>query len=87
MGDREFMLHKFPAVIGVGRTKFGEHYEKDHEKLVEESWLKASDAAGIERKDLDAVYSSDYFLQITNKVESKKGSCLNYQNSTSPWKK
>jgi len=73
MGDRKFMQHTLPAVIGVGRTKFGEHYEKDHEKLVEESWLKASDAAGIERKDLDAVYSSDYFLQITNKVGIEEG--------------
>ncbi|MCK5563383.1 thiolase family protein, partial [Candidatus Bathyarchaeota archaeon] len=67
------MQHKFPAVIGVGRTRFGEHYEKDHEKLVEESWLKASDAAGIERKNLDAGYFSDYFLQITNKVGIEEG--------------
>ncbi|UCE16192.1 MAG: hypothetical protein JSV12_00815 [Candidatus Bathyarchaeota archaeon] len=67
------MKHQFPAIIGVGRTKFGEHYEREHEKLVEESWLKASDAAGIERKDLDAGYFSDYFLQITNKVGIEEG--------------
>ncbi|MDH5438266.1 MAG: hypothetical protein OEX76_05125 [Candidatus Bathyarchaeota archaeon] len=67
------MQHRFPAIIGVGRTKFGEHYERDHENLIEEAWLKASDAAGIERKDLDAVYSSDYFLQITNKVGIEEG--------------
>jgi acetyl-CoA C-acetyltransferase len=67
------MQDRFPAVIGVGRTKFGEHYEREHEKLVEEAWLKASDAAGIERKDLDAGYFSDYFLQITNKVGIEEG--------------
>ena len=67
------MQHRFPAIIGVGRTKFGEHYEREHEKLVEEAWLKASDAAGIERKDLDAGYFSDYFLQITNKVGIEEG--------------
>jgi len=67
------MQHRFPAIIGVGRTKFGEHYEREHEKLVEEAWLKASDAAGIERKNLDAGYFSDYFLQITNKVGIEEG--------------
>jgi len=67
------MQNRFPAIIGVGRTKFGEHYEREHENLVEEAWLKASDAAGIERKDLDAGYFSDYFLQITNKVGIEEG--------------
>jgi len=67
------MQHQLSAIIGVGRTKFGEHYEREHEKLVEESWLKASDAAGIETKDLDAGYFSDYFLQITNKVGIEEG--------------
>ncbi|NIR87412.1 hypothetical protein GWO13_07545 [Candidatus Bathyarchaeota archaeon] len=67
------MQHRFPAIIGVGRTKFGEHYEREHENLIEEAWLKASDAAGIERKDLDAGYFSDYFLQITNKVGIEEG--------------
>jgi len=67
------MQNRFPAIIGVGRTEFGEHYEREHEKLVEEAWLKASDAAGVERKDLDAGYFSDYFLQITNKVGIEEG--------------
>ncbi len=67
------MQHRFPAIIGVGRTKFGEHYEREHEKLVEEAWLKASEAAGIERKNLEAGYFSDYFLQITNKVGIEEG--------------
>jgi len=62
-----------PVIMGVGRTKFGEHYEKEPEKLIEEAWLKASVSAGIERKDLDAAYISDYFLQITNKIGIEEG--------------
>jgi acetyl-CoA C-acetyltransferase len=67
------MKQRRPAIIGVGRTKFGEHYERGPETLVEEAWLKASDSAGIERKDLDAGYFSDYFLQITNKIGIEEG--------------
>lgn len=62
-----------PVIMGVGRTKFGEHYEKEPEKLIEEAWLKASVSAGIERKDLNAAYISDYFLQITNKIGIEEG--------------
>jgi len=59
--------------MGVGRTKFGEHYEKEPEKLIEEAWLKASVSAGTERKDLNAAYIADYFLQITNKIGIEEG--------------
>ncbi|NIU39707.1 hypothetical protein GWN65_06990, partial [Candidatus Bathyarchaeota archaeon] len=62
-----------PVIIGIGRTKFGEHYEREPEKLIEEAWLKASVSAGIERKNLDAAYISDYFLQITNKIGIEEG--------------
>jgi len=62
-----------PAIIGVGRTKFGEHYEKEPEKLIEEAWLKAAQSAGIERKNLDAAYIADYFLQLTNKIGIEEG--------------
>jgi len=62
-----------PAIIGVGRTKFGEHYEKEPEKLIEEAWLKASQSAGVERKNLDAAYIADYFLQLTNKIGIEEG--------------
>jgi len=62
-----------PAIIAAGRTKFGEHYEKEPEKLIEEAWLKASMDANIERKDLEACYLSDYFLPITNKLGLEEG--------------
>ena len=62
-----------PAILGVGRTKFGEHYEKDPESLIDEAGLQALDSAGITRKDLDACYLSDYFLQVTNKIGLEEG--------------
>ncbi|MGD8545519.1 MAG: thiolase family protein [Candidatus Bathyarchaeota archaeon] len=62
-----------PAIVAVGRTKFGEHYEKQPERLIEEAWLKASEEAGVERKDLEACYLSDYFLPITNKLGLEEG--------------
>jgi acetyl-CoA C-acetyltransferase len=67
------MTHSCPVIIGVGRTKFGEHYEREPEKLIEEAWLKASMSAGLERKNLDAGYFADYFLPITNKIGLEEG--------------
>ncbi len=67
------MAQPCPVIIGIGRTKFGEHYEREPEKLIEEAWLKASESAGIERKNLDAGYFADYFLQITNKIGIEEG--------------
>jgi acetyl-CoA C-acetyltransferase len=67
------MSSQYPAIVGVGRTKFGEHYEKDPESLIEEAGLQALDSAGITRKDLDACYLSDYFLQVTNKIGLEEG--------------
>jgi acetyl-CoA C-acetyltransferase len=62
-----------PVIVSVGRTRFGEHYEKEPEKLIEEAWLKASVEAGIERRSLEACYLSDYFLPITNKLGLEEG--------------
>jgi acetyl-CoA acetyltransferase len=67
------IMQNRPVIIAVGRTKFGEHYEKEPEKLIEEAWLKASMEAGIERRDLEACYLSDYFLPITNKLGLEEG--------------
>ena len=62
-----------PVILGVGRTKFGEHWEIEPEKLMEEALIKAFYSAGVERKDLEACYFSDYFLQITNKIGIEEG--------------
>jgi acetyl-CoA acetyltransferase len=47
-------MQNCPAIVAVGRTKFGEHYGKEPEKLIEEAWLAASNECSIERKDLEA---------------------------------
>jgi len=60
-------------MVSVGRTRFGEHYEKEPEKLIEEAWLKASMEGNLERRDLEACYLSDYFLPITNKLGLEEG--------------
>ncbi len=62
-----------PVIVGAGRTKFGEHYDKQPERLMEEAWLRASEDAGLERKDLEACYISDYFLLLTNKLGLEEG--------------
>ncbi|MBS7646961.1 hypothetical protein KEJ24_03910 [Candidatus Bathyarchaeota archaeon] len=62
-----------PVIVAAGRTKFGEHYEKQPERLIEEAWLRASEEAGLERKDLEACYLSDYFLLLTNKLGLEEG--------------
>jgi acetyl-CoA C-acetyltransferase len=66
-------LQNCPAIVAVGRTKFGEHYGKEPEKLIEEAWLAASNECNIERKDLEACYMSDCFLPITNKLGLEEG--------------
>jgi acetyl-CoA C-acetyltransferase len=66
-------LQNRPAIVAVGRTKFGEHYGKEPEKLIEEAWLAASNECSLERKDLEACYVSDCFLPITNKLGLEEG--------------
>ena len=73
MKEKNQMQIRRPAIIGSGRTQFGEHYEREPEALVEEAGLKALDAAGIERRDLDACYLADYFLPFTNKIGLEEG--------------
>ena len=66
-------LRSRPAIVAVGRTKFGEHYGKEPEKLIEEAWLGASNECNMERKNLEACYMSDCFLPITNKLGLEEG--------------
>ena len=62
-----------PTIVAVGRTKFGEHYGKEPEKLIEEAWLAASRECNMERRALEACYLSDCFLPITNKLGLEEG--------------
>ncbi len=67
------MKTRSPAIISVGRTQFGEHYEVEPENLVEEAGLAALNSAKIERGDLNACHYADYFLPITNKIGLEEG--------------
>ena len=67
------MQNNRPVIVAVGRTKFGEHYGKKPEKLIEEAWLTASNECNLERKELDTCYMSDYFLPVTNKLGLEEG--------------
>ena len=66
-------MQNSPAIVAVGRTKFGEHYGKKPEQLIEEAWLTASNECSLERKNLEACYLSDCFLPITNKLGLEEG--------------
>jgi acetyl-CoA C-acetyltransferase len=67
------MQQNRPVIVAVGRTKFGEHYGKKPEKLIEEAWLVASNECNLERKELDTCYMADYFLPVTNKLGLEEG--------------
>jgi acetyl-CoA C-acetyltransferase len=67
------MKARCPTIISVGRTQFGEHYEREPEGLVEEAGLAALNYAKIERDDLNACFFADYFLPITNKIGLEEG--------------
>ena len=59
-----------PAIVAVGRTKFGEHYGKEPEKLIEEAWLAASNECNIERKDLRSMLHVGLFSSHHQQVGS-----------------
>ncbi|UCF72665.1 MAG: acetyl-CoA acetyltransferase [Deltaproteobacteria bacterium] len=49
------------AIIGMGCTKFGEHWDKGSEDLIVEAFTEALGDAGIEKKDIQAAwYGSCY---------------------------
>jgi acetyl-CoA C-acetyltransferase len=73
LSKRGRIMQNRPAIVAVGRTKFGEHYGKKPEKLIEEAWLAASQECDLERRDLEACYLSDCFLPITNKLGLEEG--------------
>jgi acetyl-CoA C-acetyltransferase len=69
----ENIMQNRPAIVAVGRTRFGEHYGKEPEKLIEEAWLAASQECNLDRHALEACYMSDCFLPITNKLGLEEG--------------
>jgi acetyl-CoA C-acetyltransferase len=49
------------AIIGMGCTRFGEHWDRSAESLAVEAFEEAIDDAGIEKKDINAAWLSTCF--------------------------
>jgi acetyl-CoA C-acetyltransferase len=52
------------AIVGMGCTKFGEHWDRSAESLVLEAFEEAIMDAGIEKKDIDAAWLSTCFDEV-----------------------
>ncbi|MCP8305431.1 MAG: thiolase domain-containing protein, partial [archaeon] len=63
------------AIIGAGRTTFGEHWYKDPEKLMMEAGVDAMESVdfGLGRRDIQACYFGSFLYQTTNKLALVSG--------------
>ncbi len=52
------------AIVGMGCTKFGEHWDRSAESLMLEAFKEALADAGIEKKDIDAAWLSTCFDEV-----------------------
>ncbi len=52
------------AIIGMGCTKFGEHWDKGSEDLTVEAFIEAITDAGIEKADIQAAWFSSCYEEI-----------------------
>jgi len=52
------------AIIGMGCTKFGEHWERSAESLAVEAFEEAISDAGITKKDISAAWFSSCFDEV-----------------------
>jgi len=60
----------YAAIIGAGRTTFGEQWYKDPEKLLMEAGIGAVESvdSGLRRRDIQACYFGSFLYQATNKL-------------------
>jgi acetyl-CoA C-acetyltransferase len=52
------------AIIGMGCTTFGEHWDKGSEDLIVEAFTEAIDDAGIEKKDIQAAWYGSCYEEL-----------------------
>lgn len=66
------MIEKEPiaAIVGVGRSKFGELWYDNPEKLLVEAGLRCIESVdgGLGRRDIQACFFGSFLYQITNKL-------------------
>lgn len=53
------------AIIGMGCTKFGEHFDKGPEDLLVTAFQEAIADAGIEKKDIQAAWQANQFTEVS----------------------
>jgi len=53
------------AIIGMGCTKFGEHWNKSAEDLIVEAFKETIEDAGIEKEDIEAAWFSTHYEHIS----------------------
>ncbi len=60
----------YAAIIGAGRTAFGEQWYKDPEKLLMEAGIGAVESvdSGLRRREIEACYFGSFLYQATNKL-------------------
>jgi acetyl-CoA C-acetyltransferase len=52
------------AIIGMGCTKFGEQWDKSAEDLMVDAFNEAIEDAGIEKKDIQAAWQGNQFVEV-----------------------
>jgi acetyl-CoA C-acetyltransferase len=63
------------AIIGVGQTKFGENFDMTYEDMAVEATLKALKDAGVEIRDIPAVWLSTFSPEVSA-AKGKAGSTV-----------
>ncbi|MCS7117114.1 MAG: beta-ketoacyl synthase N-terminal-like domain-containing protein [Nitrososphaerota archaeon] len=60
----------YAAIVGAGRTKFGELWYANPEKLLTEAGEKALESVdhGLRRKDIEGCFFGSFLSQVTNKL-------------------
>jgi len=68
-------VEPYAAIIGAGRSSFGEQWYKDPEKLVMEAGIRAMESvdSGLRRRDIQACYLGSFLYQATNKLSLLPG--------------
>ena len=66
-------MRAIAALVGAGRTKFGELWDYADENLINEAGLSALESVdkGLGRKDIQAAYLGSFLYQTMNKSRNR----------------
>ena len=79
------------AIVGMGCTQFGEHWDKGSEDLLIDAAYQAYESAGIGPSDLDLVELHDCFataelVHYDNLMLCEEGGAVDFFNSGATWR-